>query len=658
MNTVYLPTAVIGNGRILATVGGAGELMTFFYPHLDYAQNVHEGLLGIHTHEHGFSWTFEPMWERRQRYLNHSNILRTELLNRKAGIHLTVTDIILPNESALVRQIEIKRTSAVGSISVYQYFDLWLGGHRWCNSVQALLNDRVIVQWFRDFWMAVGGTPFDEYQCGKSDAGMWSNAKDDLYDGSLRGQQLEIGAVNFAIGWRLPLGQLHRTITFAIVAADTQARVLQLLRKHRHSSVHDLVKRTHRHWGQWLASVTVPDVEDELKEAYMRAALTLPLLFDEQLGAPIAAPEFDPAFVASGGYGFCWLRDATEMMHIWLKERRRQQIRSFITWVARTQMEDGSWLQRYWLNGELGPAWSTGEFNIQWDQTASVIIWAVRCYRELHSLVENANDAQRLTRVLWRMVRRAADCLSERITVALSKSEMPLLGMDLWETFRGSFVYTNAAAYRALLDAAWFAQERRQRRRSELWRETAHLIKAYTLEHMRSNGAFTRGLSENGTRDEIIDSSALGAIVPFGMLDLDDVAEREIAIQTVRCILDKITVPTAHGTAVLRYEGDKYAGNMACTMSTLWMARVHFRFMQWCAKRGAQAEAMKWFENALPFLNAGIHGTTPVGIPCELFKPDGTAYWAPGHAWACAWVIKAIDEFARAKQLCDAEGNA
>ena len=44
---VYQPNAVLGNSRVLVTVGANGELMTLFYPHIDFAQNLHEGMPAV-----------------------------------------------------------------------------------------------------------------------------------------------------------------------------------------------------------------------------------------------------------------------------------------------------------------------------------------------------------------------------------------------------------------------------------------------------------------------------------------------------------------------------------------------------------------------------------------------------------------------------------
>ncbi|MFA0781793.1 MAG: hypothetical protein YYHSYBAR_000184, partial [Candidatus Fervidibacter sacchari] len=45
---VFQPTAIVGNGRVLVTLGHSAELMAFFYPRCDHAQTVPQGSKGIY----------------------------------------------------------------------------------------------------------------------------------------------------------------------------------------------------------------------------------------------------------------------------------------------------------------------------------------------------------------------------------------------------------------------------------------------------------------------------------------------------------------------------------------------------------------------------------------------------------------------------------
>ncbi|MCS7254233.1 MAG: hypothetical protein RMK18_11250 [Armatimonadota bacterium] len=652
MSTVYLPTAIVGNGRVLCTMGASGEVMSFFFPNIDHAQHIHECMLGVYASGYGYSWTFEPSWERSQSYIDGTNILRTRLFNRYIGVEVALTDFVPPDVPALVRQVEVRRTGLRQvHMLICQYHELWIDGHRWKNCVQAFPDEKLILQWCRDTWIAIGATPFHQFQCGKSDAGAWSNAKDDLYDGSLKCQALEIGSVNFALAWELPVGEMQISIVLTMAAGRSADEAVRVTAQLRRAPFGQLLHETKKHWMKWLKDIEPPVEDDGLKAAYMRAQLVLPMLFDHSAGAPIAAPEFDPAFIASGGYGFCWLRDAANMMWLWLRQRRYKHVAQFIKWASKVQLDDGSWLQRYWLNGHLGPAWSTGNENTQWDQIASMVILACECLDNLVSFTNDEGEMQRLKRLLTAMALKGAQKLYERASKDVSQGRVPIVSMDLWETFIGSFVYTNAAVYRALCNAAELAKKCKQAKRATQWLKMAEIIKEESLRRMSLNGYLVRGLDINGRLDSTIDSSVLGAIAPFEMLPLKDEFELELAINTVEAIVRAAVVSSDGRSGVARYVGDLYAGGMVCTMSTLWVGMAMLRIAEAHLRRGELDAAKVWLNRAEEFICSGASFTTPAGIHCELFKLDGSGYWAPGHAWASAWVVRAIDELARLKRM-------
>ena len=104
---VYPPTAAAGNSRCLVTFGGGGEIHGFFYPRIDFARNVHEGMFALYLHGHGpdpLAWCFGDCWEREQHFERHTNILLTRLRHRATDLTVEVTDLVAPGEHALVRQ--------------------------------------------------------------------------------------------------------------------------------------------------------------------------------------------------------------------------------------------------------------------------------------------------------------------------------------------------------------------------------------------------------------------------------------------------------------------------------------------------------------------------------------------------------------------------
>ena len=84
--------------------------------------------------------------------------------------------------------------------------------------------------------------------------------------------------------------------------------------------------------------------------------LVLEQLTDRQTGATIAAPEFDPTFEQSGGYGFVWPRDLGYVVLSFLAAGRSDLAVPALRWLAREQAPEGLWLQRYWTDGSLARA--------------------------------------------------------------------------------------------------------------------------------------------------------------------------------------------------------------------------------------------------------------------------------------------------------------
>jgi len=168
---VYLPTAAVGNGRVLCTLGHAGELMTFFYPRLDFAQNVEEGLPLLYLGDPGHGrllWTFDAAFTREQSYHLDTNVVETRLTYADSGLVLTLTDLCPPESTALIRLVRVENQGSEPQVGAFgHYFDLRLGE---VYGKQAVGHDALeghFLQYFRGIALAVGGTPADLWRCGK-----------------------------------------------------------------------------------------------------------------------------------------------------------------------------------------------------------------------------------------------------------------------------------------------------------------------------------------------------------------------------------------------------------------------------------------------------------------------------------------------------------
>ncbi len=635
---VYQPNAVVGNSRVLVSLGANAEMMTFFYPHIDFPQNLRQGMLGVYFAAEGpagggLVWTFDSSWSSSQRYVGRGNIVETELKHAASGLCLRVTDLVHPSEPVMVRHFQAANTSDRPlRAKLFQYLDLQLGEVEHKNAVHFHPDRSAAAAYWRNICLAVGSSEMEEYGCGRATEGSPNSAKLQMAEGALNRQAEEIGDVDLALGWTLDLAPGARTARHLIIAADSnEVAAVERLDAARQLGWEALLKWTRRHWEEHLSQAKPVRVERDLSEAYYRCLLAIELLTDPDTGSILAAPEFDPFFERSGGYGYCWPRDAVEVCPALPEAGYPVYLERFLTWARRTQRPEGYWEQRYWLSGERGPAWCTKEDTLQIDQTASVLF-----AMGLHGrgLGESARKA--FVQDSWTCIERAAAYLVDDVS---PDHCLHTPAFDLWETFRGTFTYSNAAISAALREAAFLARHAGQERLSEKWGAAAAAIKTAVMSRLWQEGAFARGLDRENRLDSAADASVLGLIVPFEFLRLDDGGESEIASSAVEDLVQRLSQPSDGAELLLRFERDDYAGGGPGALTTLWLARALLRLAVAC--RDDRQRASSYRARAVSSMRAVLDAGTSTGLLPEMMGGGTGGHWAVPHAWTMASFVAA-----------------
>jgi oligosaccharide amylase len=627
---VYQPTAIIGNSTVLVSLGARGEIMALFYPHIDFPQNIHEGMPAVYFGKPGsgtLSWTFEPEWEGTQEYPDDSNVLETRLFHARRSLRMTICDLVHPTANVMARRFEVVNAGSERlQATLYQYLDLQLGETEAKNAIHYHPDRSNAVQYWRNISIAVAGDRFDEFQCGRTRGP--TSAKKQMAAGALGGQVEDIGDVDFAGGWRLTLGPGESATRLLLLAASSnEAAAMADTDLAREVGYERLLDVTQQHWRKWLAHSRRLKIEPHLEKTYHRSLLAIPLLFDDDYGAILAAPEFDPDFERSGGYGYCWPRDAAEVVLALHGAGFPQLAARFFEWARRVQTEQGYWEQRYWLSGEKGPAWCTTEDRLQIDQTAAVVFAMHRHWRSL-------GPAARLEflEASWDSIRAAGEYLADSI----GPDGLHATASDLWETFTGHFAYSNAAVHAALVAGADLAWHFGEQQTAQAWTELAARVRQATLERFWTGTHFARRIDDQGKRDDSVDSSMLGLLDPFELLSLDNDAERAMVESCVETIVARLAVKYPDGIAIRRFEEDAYVSGAAGGVNTLWLSRVLLRLaLHYAPSDPAKAAAYR--DRALGHLEVVRRRATQPGLLPELIgeAPSGSG-WAVPHAWAMA----------------------
>jgi len=196
------------------------------------------------------------------------------------------------------------------------------------------------------------------------------------------------------------------------------------------------------------AEVSVPD--DVPRSRLARADLRTISLLTAPTGARIAGPEFDPFYAHSGGYGYAWFRDdsevarhllgADDLLGLGLDDTFVDSARFFVD----TQLDDGTWPHRVWaVDGTLAPGWAharvegSGQPEYQADQTASVLTY-------LATVLGTRRDdlPDRLAGSIRRTLADGVGGLDD----ALDDDGLPETCQNAWENMMGRFAHT-AATY-------------------------------------------------------------------------------------------------------------------------------------------------------------------------------------------------------------------
>jgi oligosaccharide amylase len=635
---IYQPNAVIGNSRVLVALGANGELMSFFYPHIDFPQNLHEGMPAVHFYAEGpraarLAWTFDQAWQAGQRYLERTNVVETDLRHTETGLALRITDFVHPSEPMLVRRFHaLNPTGRLLRAKLFQYLDLQLGEVQHKNAVHYHPDRALAAAYWRNICLAIGSDRFDEFGCGRAGPESHNSAKRQMEQGGLNGQLEEIGDIDLAVGWRLRLAPGESVIRDLVIAADSnELAAATRVDAARELGCDALLKWTHSTCEHHLARAPLLRIDPDLQEAYFRSLLAVNLLADPDTGSVLAAPEFDPSFERSGGYGYCWPRDAVEVCLTLQAAGYPEYLQRFLAWARRTQRPEGYWEQRYWLSGQRGPAWCAQEDSLQVDQTASVLFAMGRQARSLGVQARIGFLEQS-----WHSLQSAAGYLVRDLS---PEHGLHTTAFDLWETFRGSFTYSNAAIAAALREAAYLAREAQQPDLAGDWAAAASSIKRAIMSRLWQGEVFARGLDPDGGLDPAADASALGLIVPFELLDLADPEEREIARSSVEGLVKRLSVSADAAETIRRFEGDRYAGGGPGASTTLWLARALLRLA--LASPDDPAAARAYRTRALASMRAVLRAGTSTGLLPEMMGIGPSPGWAAPHAWTTASFVAA-----------------
>jgi GH15 family glucan-1,4-alpha-glucosidase len=394
----------------------------------------------------------------------------------------------------------------------------------------------------------------------------------------------------------------------------------------------------------WLTSVhknrSAPELPEFVRSLYDRSLLTLKQMQDPT-GGIIAAPEFQFEFTACGGYGYCWGRDAGFISLAMDTAGMFDESEHFYSYMAKCQSDNGSFLHRHDMNGNLGPSWGL----LQPDETGSVLfgLWQ---HVQLSGRTEGAAK-------LREMVERGANWLE---SCRFEDTSWICEGFDLWEEREGVHLYSVAAAIAGLRAAASLAEKMKWPVRPE-WRQRADHLSKLLEENLvastnSSDAAFARTLflknpalqpslhftssrvekntaplglnPQRWVSDYVLDVSLLGVVEPFEAVSSS--FSEKVLPRLCRALRKSLWRDGVGGLG--RYEGDHYRDGQPWILTTLWLALAAAR----CGEKALAVECCAWVLK---------HTPREGQLPEQIDPNTGEPAWVMPLTWSHAMFVLA-----------------
>lgn len=633
MRKKYLNEAVIGNKNIVASFNKKGEMLRLFYPTRDYRQFVDTMTVGVKVNDSSFINLYDDInniYE--QHYSENTNVLNTQIENTYFNLQVFQTDFVCIKEDIIVKKYTFVNNNTIDlNVDLLIYSKLLSSFN---NMVGSKVENNIFMQYSHSYTFSIfSKNPILGYRLNNSSNEIKSGVINDKDYVAMAND----AAVSFNVGTIKP-GQTKQIDVFIHINDNKKISKFDAIEKNineiKKINTEDKLEEVKKYWRKYTKEHDTLNVLNEkenekwrkrlnlddrkmniLKRVYSRSILLFPLLSNSATGGISAALEVDEEKDKSGRYSYCWPRDAVFVSKA-LDILNMTEItdKFYEVFSKQTQSENGMWEQRFYTDGKFAPSWG-----YQIDETASVVFGVYSHYykkQDKQILINTLEMNEKAVKFLQQYIDYICDGKISKEEI-FTKNE----SYDLWEMNEGVHLYSLSAIYAAfnVMQTIYKILEPKLGNIEKL-EEYKIKIKNYCMENLYNSK--TKVLKRN-TRDDIMDISMLGAIIPFRMLDVN---QPEV-VNTIEKM--EMTIQT-YTKGYLRFEHDNYmGGNNPWVIATLWK-------MLYDIKR---KDANK-VQDAMEFIlnTATEHGFLSEQVDNASMK----ANWVIGLAWSHAMFITAL----------------
>lgn len=624
----YLNEAIIGNKSLLATFTLKGELQRLYSPNRDIRQFIEFSHIGVKINDSGIIYLHDDINNVYKQYYDvDTNILNTEITNTYFNLKVLQTDFVPVKENVLVRRYTLINENNIDLDVKFLIHQSILTDKN--NFVGAKVIDEGMIQYSHDFMIST----FSNYKilnkqihdC-KNNIGTGVIGKKDYIGMS------ENSAISYDIGTIKP--NEKKTIDIYQLVQKQPDQMSELEKEIERIKKIDLQSeylKTKNYWRKYLKAhdglkLEEPknSYEEKIAEIYYRTILLFPLLYNNETGGIIAAPEIDEDRTKCGRYAYCWPRDAayiTKAMDILNMQKESEKF--YKDFCKKTQSKNGMWEQRFFTDGKLAPCWG-----YQIDETASVIYGLYEHYKFVKD--------EKFLKENLQMCEKAIDFLKRYTKDILEDTKKYQVSYDLWEMCEGVHLYSLASVYSAFnaminiykalgKNVSDFENNRlkdEKIKKSKLEMEELQVkIKKYINDKMYDEQKMSY---VRNAVDKKMDISILGAVVPFSMFTPKE--------KKVKNTIERINLSLRTYTGGFkRFEEDNYMNGNPWPIANMWMTLYYL-------ESGEKKKAKETFDFVVK--TSANHNFLGEQVSNENLKTN----WVIGLGWSHAMFILVLEK--------------
>ena len=379
----YFNDAIIGNQNIVASYTKQGELLRIFYPNRDYKQIIDFFHVGLKINDSGIVYLHQDInniYE--QHYEEETNILNTEILNTYFNLRVIQTDYVSIKENIIVKKYKFINESSIDlNLNLITHSGLISSPN---NRVSGLCKNSTLMQYNHEYTVCT----FSKQQIMSSQI---NNTKANINDGQIWDKDYVGMSADSSISYDLGVIKPHESETFELYiyiddnknGLDYLEKTIERIRKIDFRVEYEDAKK---YWKKYLKTHDTLNLNlaetpknNRIKEIYVRTILLYSLLVNNETGGISAAVEIDENLSQSGGYDYCWPRDAVFITYAMDILNMKKEVEKFYKHFCKnTQSRNGMWEQRFFTDGRLAPCWG-----YQIDETASVVFGLYNHYLQI-----------------------------------------------------------------------------------------------------------------------------------------------------------------------------------------------------------------------------------------------------------------------------------